>query len=183
MKVLKRVLIVLAIIIAIPLILAAFLNKNFDVSREVTISKPNADVFAYIRCLKNQDYYSVWNQLDPDMKKDYKGTDGEVGFVASWESTDENVGKGSQEITSIKEGSSLETHLTFKEPFESESDAYMLTEAKGEGATTVKWGVKGTFAYPMNLMLLFWDMDAEMGPDLENGLKNLKTVLESEGNE
>lgn len=183
MKVVKRVLIVLAIIIAIPLILAAFLNKNFDVSREVTISKPNADVFAYIRCLKNQDYYGVWNLMDPDMKKTYKGTDGEVGFVASWESTDKNVGKGSQEITSIREGSGFETHLVFKEPFESESDAYMLTKAKDEGTTTVTWGVKGTFPYPMNLMLLFWDMDAEMGRDLEKGLENLKTVLESEGSE
>ena len=100
--------------------------------------------------------------------------------MASWESKNENVGKGSQEIISITEGSSLETHLTFKEPFESESDAYMLTEAKGDGETNVKWGVKGAFPYPMNLMLLFMDMDAQMGPDLEKGLENLKTVLETQ---
>jgi hypothetical protein len=33
-------------------------------------------------------------------------------------------------------------------------------------------------AYPMNLMLVFMDMDAMLGKDLQTGLNNLKAVLE-----
>jgi hypothetical protein len=33
--------------------------------------------------------------------------------------------------------------------------------------------------YPMNLMLLFMNMEKMVGNDLGNGLKNLKTILES----
>jgi hypothetical protein len=32
--------------------------------------------------------------------------------------------------------------------------------------------------YPMNLMLLFMDMDGMLGKDLQQGLDNLKGVLE-----
>lgn len=32
--------------------------------------------------------------------------------------------------------------------------------------------------YPMNLMMLFMDMEKQLAPDLQNGLDNLKTLLE-----
>jgi hypothetical protein len=32
--------------------------------------------------------------------------------------------------------------------------------------------------YPTNLMLLFMDMEEMLSPDLQNGLNNLKTLLE-----
>jgi len=34
--------------------------------------------------------------------------------------------------------------------------------------------------YPMNLMLLFIDMDAELGKNLQGGLDNLKAILENQ---
>ena len=36
----------------------------------------------------------------------------------------------------------------------------------------------GKMNYPMNLMLLFMNMDKMIGKDFESGLKNLKTILE-----
>lgn len=112
------------------------------------------------------------------MKKTYKGTDGTVGFVSAWESTNKNVGKGEQEITSIKEGDRIDMKLRFKEPFEAEDDAYMVTESAGENQTRVKWGFKGRMAWPMNLMLLCMDMEGMLGKDLQGGLDKLKTTLE-----
>lgn len=44
--------------------------------------------------------------------------------------------------------------------------------------TIVKWSFEGSMSYPMNLMLLFVDMDAELGKDLKGGLDNLKAILE-----
>ena len=115
---------------------------------------------------------------DPNMKKSYSGTDGTVGFISSWESTDENVGVGEQEILKITEGERMDVKLRFKVPFEAEDDAYMITENVDGSSTKVKWGFYGAFPYPMNIFNLIMDMDKQIGGDLEMGLRNLKTVME-----
>ena len=80
----------------------------------------------------------------------------------------------------ITEGERIDFKLRFKVPFEAQDDAYMITEAVGENQTKVKWGFKGAFPYPMNLMNLFMDMDKAVGKDLSEGLNNLKTVVEKQ---
>ncbi|TCC96993.1 SRPBCC family protein [Pedobacter hiemivivus] len=178
MKILKGLLFLVVGIVILALLVALFVKKDYAVEREVTINKPVAVVFDYIKHIKNQDQYSVWNRLDPASKKTYTGTDGTVGFISGWESTNKNVGKGEQEITSITEGDRIDMKLRFKEPFEAEDEAYMATESMGENQTKVKWGFKGRMAYPMNLMLLFMDMEGMLGKDLQGGLDTLKTTLE-----
>jgi hypothetical protein len=84
-----------------------------------------------------------------------------------------------KKLFGIKEGERLDMKLRFKVPFEAQDDAYMTTESTGENQTKVKWGFKGSFPYPMNIMRLFFDMEKAVGGDLETGLNNLKTVLES----
>ena len=145
---------------------------------KIIINKPKAEVFEYIKFLKNQDNYSKWNMMDPDMKKTYQGTDGTVGFISAWESKKENVGAGEQEIVNMIDGERIDTKLRFKVPFESQNDAYMITEDMSNNQTKVKWGFKGAFPYPFNLMGLFMDMEKAVGGDLEVGLQNLKNLLE-----
>ena len=178
MKILKGLLFLILGIVILALVVALFVKKDYAVEREVTINKPIAVVFDYIKHIKNQDQYSVWNRLDPASKKTYTGTDGTVGFISGWESTNKNVGKGEQEITNITENDRIDMKLRFKEPFEAEDEAYMVTESKGENETKVKWGFKGRMAYPMNIMLLFMDMEGMLGKDLQGGLDTLKTTLE-----
>ena len=180
MKILKKIGIAFAIIIAIPLIAALFIKKDYAVEREINISKPKQEVFDYIKLLKNQDNFSIWAMKDPGMKKEYKGTDGTPGFTASWESTNKEVGKGEQEIVKITEGERIDTKLRFKIPFEAQDDAYFSTEASGENQTKVKWGFSGSMPYPFNFMCLFFDMDKQVGGDLATGLENLKVVLEKQ---
>lgn len=178
MKILKKVLIALAVIIAIPLVIALFVKKEYAVEREININKPNTAVFEYIKYLKNQDNYSKWATMDPNMKKDSRGTDGQVGFVSTWDSEIEDVGKGEQEIVKITEGKRIDFELRFIKPFEATEPAYMTTEAVSERETKVKWGFSGKMPYPMNIMMLFMNMEEMIGADLEEGLKNLKVVLE-----
>lgn len=180
MKILKKILIALAIILAIPLIVALFIEKDYAIVKETTINRPKDEVFAYIKYLRNQDHYSVWSKMDPNMKQTFEGVDGTVGFVNSWESDHDSVGKGSQRITKIEEGKRLEMKLQFKEPFEVENDAFMTTEAIDSSSTKVSWGFSGSFPYPMNIMRLFMDMEDAVGGDLQKGLANLKELLEKE---
>jgi len=179
MKIVKKILIALVIIIAIPLIVALFTNKDYAVEKEVIINKPRQEVFDYIKLLKNQDNYSVWATMDPDMEKSYKGIDGTVGFISAWNSKNKEVGKGEQEIMKITDGERLDFQLRFEIPFEATDNAYMTTDSISENQTKVKWGFTGKMDYPMNFMLLFMDMEDMIGKDLENGLSNLKKVLEN----
>ena len=178
MKAVKIVVVILVVAIAIPLVTALFIKKEYAVEREIVINKPKQVVFDYVKYLKNQDNYSKWANMDPDMKKTYRGTDGTVGFVSAWESENEDVGKGEQEIKKITDGERIDFELRFLEPFESTEPAYMMTESAGEGQTRVKWGFNGHMAYPMNLMLLFMNFEDMIGNDLSTGLTNLKAVLE-----
>jgi hypothetical protein len=178
MKIVLIVLLVIIAIVVLALITALFVKKEYAVEKEVVINKPKAEVFNYILQLKNQDNFSVWAQIDPAMKKEYKGTDGTVGFVSAWDSENKNAGKGEQEITKISDGNRIDYELRFIKPFKSTSEAYMVTEKYSENQTRVKWGFTGKMNYPMNLMLLFMDMNKMIGRDFENGLKNLKIILE-----
>ena len=178
MKIIKKIFITLGIIFAMVLIVALFLKKDYTIEKEIVINKPKAEVFEYIKLIKNQDNYSKWNKLDPNMKKSYKGTDGTVGFVSAWESNNEQVGSGEQEILKIAEGEKIEMKLRFKIPFETENDAYMISENAATNQTKVKWGFHGSFPYPFNIMKLFINMEKAVGSDLEEGLNNLKTILE-----
>jgi len=179
MKILKIILIAVGILIAIPLIVSLFVKKDYEVEREITIDKPKEEVFDYVIFLKNQDNYSKWATMDPDMKKTYSGTDGTVGFVSAWESDNKDVGKGEQEIMKITEGERIDFELRFFEPFESTEPAYMTTESVSQNQTKVKWGFNGHMDYPMNIMMLFMDFEKMIGDDLDTGLKNLKSELET----
>jgi len=170
----------LAVIIAVPLIVALFLNKTYKVEREIVISRPTSDVFAYVKQLKNQETYSKWAMMDPAMTREYTGTDGAVGFVAAWASDKKEVGVGEQEIKAIVENERVDFELRFFKPFESTSPAYMTTTPVTHTETKVVWGFHGHMKYPMNLMLVFMDMDKMIGGDFQTGLENLKGVLEKE---
>ena len=180
MKTLKKVLIIVAIIIVIPLIVALFVKKEYAVEKEININKPKQMVFDYIKYLKNQACYSVWAMKDTNSKMTFKGTDGEVGFVSAWESNVKDVGVGEQEITKIVNGERIDSKIRFKKPFESQDDAYMTTISIDSTTTKVAWGFKGAFPYPFNLMGLFINMDKQVGGDLSTGLSNLKVLLEKE---
>lgn len=178
MKLLKRIVLVLVIIAALPFVVALFVNGNYAVERNIVINKPTAEVFSYIKLLKNQNNYSVWAKIDPKMKATFKGVDGTVGFVSAWESSNKNVGKGEQEIVKIEEGKKVETLIRFMEPFKSEDNGYMITEMRDSTHTVVKWGFSGKMKYPTNLLLLLTNMEQSIGNDLTQGLENLKTILE-----
>ena len=179
MKIIKRILVIIAVFIGILLIVALFVKKEYAVEREIVINKPKNEVFQYLKLVKNQDNFSKWNRMDPKMKKSYKGTDGQVGFSYSWDSKDKHLGKGQQIISKIVEGERIDTRLIFTEPMQAEDDCYFILESVDANTTKVKWGFTGAYPYPFNLMSLVFDMDKEVGGDFATGLSNLKKVLEN----
>lgn len=165
--------------IALILIVAIFIKKEYSVKREIIINRHVGTVFGYIKYLKNQDDYSVWSKMDPDMIKTYTGTDGTPGFISAWESDNKKVGKGEQEIIEVIEGEKLQTKLRFIKPFEGKADSSLITVPVSEKQTKITWQIHSSMKYPMNIMLLFMDMDKAIGNDFSTGLANLKEILET----
>jgi uncharacterized protein YndB with AHSA1/START domain len=166
-------------VFALLLVLALFVRKAYSVNRVIAIARPAEEVFEYVKYLKNQDNFSKWASMDENMKKSYKGTDGLVGFVSAWESKNKNVGKGEQEITRIVEGIRIEYEIRFIKPIAGIAHAYLTTEMVSNSETIVRWGFDSSMKYPMNLMLLFMNMDKMIGNDFEIGLNKLKKILEN----
>lgn len=172
MKILKKIILAVLIITAIPLILALFISKDFKGESQITINKPKQEVFDYIKKVENQKYFGVWFQMDPELIATYEGTDGTVGFVNKWES--KVVGNGSQTITKIIEGEVMESELDFG--FGDPAQGYFILEEISPNETSVTWGVSGKSPYPWNVMNLFMNMNK----DFEQGILNLKKILEAQ---
>lgn len=164
-------------IVALIVLLALVAPKNYHVSRSIKINRPKAEVFEYLKSVKNQDNWSPWKSKDPDMKQEFIGEDGTVGFISKWEGN-KQVGTGEQEIKNIVEGDRIETELRFFKPWKSQSDAYIKT-TDSDGGTEVTWGFSGVNKVPINIMMLFFNMDKAVGKDFEEGLSKLKSIMES----
>ena len=169
---------ILGSLIGLVLISALFMKKDYFVKREIFIEAPLHVVFDYIKYLRNQENYGVWNSMDPNMNKTYTGTDGMPGCVYRWDSEVKKVGSGEQEIKKITENESLETELRFIKPFEGKAEVKISTAAVTENETRVNWAMKSSMKYPMNFMLLFMNMDEMIGKDFAQGLSNLKECIE-----
>jgi hypothetical protein len=164
-------------IVAIIIILILVAPKKYHINRSIVINRPLPDVFQYLKHVKNQDHWSPWKKKDPNMQQTFSGEDGTVGFVSKWEGNKE-VGSGEQEIKKITENKRLDTELRFFKPWKSESDAYIEVD-EADGGTKVTWGFSGTNKVPYNVMMLFFNMDKAVGKDFEEGLAELKKILES----
>lgn len=168
--------ILLGIVILIA-ILAALAPKTYNVSRSIEISRPKAEVFDYLKYLKKQDEWSPWAKRDPNMEQKFTGVDGQVGAISYWKGNKE-VGEGEQELTKIVDGERIESELRFLKPWQSMSDAYLVTEAIDDNSTKVTWGFSGNNKFPMSIMMLFMNMDKMIGKDFEEGLASLKQKME-----
>jgi len=100
------------------------------------------------------------------------------GAISYWNGNKE-VGKGEQELTKIVEGERVEGQLRFFKPFKSTSDCYMQLDEVSSGVCKVTWGFSGKNKFPTSIIMLFMNMDKAVGKDFEEGLQDLKEIIES----
>jgi hypothetical protein len=175
MKTLKFIGLALGSIIVLILMIALFLPKEFSYEKTISINAPVDSVWQQVNSLAAMDKWSPWNDHDPNMKKEYSGVDGTIGAKQSWEG--DVVGTGSQTITKIEKPILFETSLDFLKPHESHGKGFVELVSVGN-VTKATWGMTGNMPYPFNFMILFMNMEKDMGKDWDNGLSKLKTLSE-----
>lgn len=175
MNTLITTLLVVAGIIALLLIIALFMKKEHYVKREIIINAPRQKVFDYIKLLKNQDEFNKHAMTAPDRKREFKGTDGTVGYIYAW-SGNKNAGVGEKEIKHIIEGRSIEMEIRFVKPMAAFACIIMETEPLSDDQTKVSWSNAGTLKYPINIFIPM--MEKSVAKDMDISLSALKNILE-----
>jgi hypothetical protein len=175
MNIIITILLVLAGIIALLLIIALFMKREHYVKREIIINAPRQKVFDFLKLLKNQEEFNSGAMEDTDRKKEFKGTDGTVGYIYSW-SGNKNAGVGEKEIKNIIEGRSIEMEIRFVKPMVTSADIIMETESLSDDQTKVYWSNAGKLKYPINILIPM--MQKHVMKDMDISLSTLKNILE-----
>jgi hypothetical protein len=175
MNILIIIILVIAAIIALLLIVTLFMKRDHYVKREIIIKAPRQKVFDYVKLLKNQDNFNKGAMTDPDRKREFKGTDGTVGYIYVWKG-DKNAGEGEKEIKNILEGKRIETEIRFVKPMTAIASIMMETEFLSDNQTKVQWSNAGTLNYPMNTSVPM--VEKHVAKDMDKSLSFLKSILE-----
>ncbi len=178
MKILKITGIVIIALIMILLIISLVLPKEIKIEQPVVIHAPVEEVFPQVSHLQKMEAWSPWKDYDPDMKVTYEGVDGKVGAIYMWEGN-KDVGRGQQEIITLKDNELIEIKLSFFEPWESESDIYFTFDEAAEGKTEVIWGYVEEAPVPKNLMMAAFGVKKSLEKEFDKGLLRLKKVCEN----
>ena len=172
----KKILIVLvSILVLAVLAITVILPRNIAVEREIVIETSADKIYPHINNLKKWQKWNPWLAKDPDMKITYEGPEAGVGAKYAWVS--ETQGSGNMEITKVAENRMIETALKFDG--QGDSQAIFTLEKAGENKTKVIWHLASDMgANPIGKVFGMF-MDGMVGPDFEDGLKRMKTTVES----
>ncbi len=172
MKILKRLVLIVAVIVVLVLAVGFFLPGAYQVERSIVIAAPPDLVFEQVHDLRKNEAWSPWK--DPTMKITYSENTAGPGASSSWES--EDMGNGTQTIVSSAPPAAIDTHLDFGDM--GEADVHWSFHGEGEGVrvTQTMTGDQGMNPIKRYFGLM---MDNMIGPKFEEGLASLKSVSES----
>jgi hypothetical protein len=66
----------------------------------------------------------------------------------------------------------------WKTSFSGEDGTVGFVSAIDASNTKVSWAFSGSFPYPMNIMKLVFNLEKAIGKDFQQGLENMKTIIE-----
>lgn len=158
--------------------LHAWAKKEFDISRTTVINRPKEEVYNLVRQLKKEKHWMPWflNGYSGILK--YKGDDGKLDALLYWKGH-KTFYEGTQKIVKLNQGKIIETRFLIVKPFRLVLLEYKGLKEMDENKTKIVWGVRGGLAFPLSVISLVHPVDKAYGEKLEEGLKNLKSILEA----
>jgi len=176
----KKILIALAAIaglIAGFLVVVALQPSEYSVTRSATIAAPVPEVFAQVNDFHKWEAWSPWAKLDPAAKNSFEGPDEGEDAIFRWTGNEE-VGEGSMTIVENRPYELIRIKLDFVKPFEDTADVEFTFQPQDD-QTVVTWSMAGRNNFIGRIMCLFMDMDEMIGGMYEQGLANMKQVVEA----
>ncbi len=178
MKILKIIgaIVMIAIIAFVAMALSA--SPEGSIESSIVIDAPPEMVYEECVDIKKMDAWSPWHNLEPSAFT-YEGPASGVGARSVWSSENPELGNGSLEIIEAVPNKSLKTKMVF-EGFNGQFYSWVKLEPQDENKTEVVWGYNYS---DLDLIGRFFmsimDINEEMTPKFEEGLADLKEIVES----
>ena len=166
-----------AAVVAIFLIVVAIQPADFKIERNATMRAPAPAAFAQVNDFQNWRAWSPWEKVDPALKRQYEGPKAGPGAVYAWQGNSD-VGEGRMTITESRPGELVRIKLEFFKPFAATNTAEFSFKPAGGDATAVTWTMTGRNNFLSKAICMFVDMDKMVGGMFDQGLAQMKTVVE-----
>jgi uncharacterized protein YndB with AHSA1/START domain len=144
---------------------------DFEVVRSRRIAVPRERVHELINDFHAWRQWSPWEDVDPDLRRDYSGAESGVGAKYAWEGN-RKAGKGNMEILSSTP-EQVEVRLTFEKPWKATNHVAFELNPSGDAATDVTWRMTGRTTGVAAVFSKVVSMDRLVGKDFERGLERL----------
>jgi len=177
MKILKIAGGVILSLIVIFVLLAIIGPSGYKITRSIEVKAPVDVVFNQTSKFVNWAAWSPWAKLDANAKYVIENDNQEVGASMSWEGNPELVGTGKMTVTKVEKNKEFLYDLAFLSPWEMTSHGGFIYEVEG-GKVKLTWYDKGEFAFMSRPIMLFKDMEKQIGPSFEQGLADIKEICE-----
>ncbi len=173
----KKFIITLSILIVSLVLIGFVLPSNTEVSRSIVIHRDVNSVFQMVNNYHEFSKWSPWARKDAATQYTFTGPYTGVGAKMSWHSENSQVGSGSQEIIESIPSKKVAVKLEFDG--QGSANAYYLIDAVDSTETLLTWGFKTE--HRMNIISRYFGLmlDSWVGADYEEGLNNLKMLLET----
>ena len=175
---LKWSLAAIAAVVVIFLIVVALQPSDFKVERNATMRAPAPAAFAQVNDFQNWRAWSPWEKIDPALKRQYEGPKAGTGAVYAWQGNGD-VGEGRMTITESRPGELVRIKLEFFKPFAATNAAEFSFKPAGADSTAVTWSMTGQNNFLSKAICMFVNMDKMVGGMFEQGLTQMKSVVET----
>ncbi|MCB9184921.1 MAG: SRPBCC family protein [Flavobacteriales bacterium] len=165
----------LAVIIVLILVIAATKPNTVRYERSTVIHAAPERILPHLIDFRAWQPWSPWEKLDPDMERNYSGTDRGVGAKYAW--SGKKAGAGTMEVLAV-DVDSVDIDLRFTRPFK--NDCVVWFRCAPQGADTkLIWTMDGPQIFMGKVMSVFMNMEKMIGKDFETGLAGLKREAEN----
>ena len=177
MKLVKGILFFCLIMIGAGLMAALFAPSTQVVKRTIKIQAPQDVVFRQLSNFRMWPKWDPWFAKDTSQIRTYNGTVGQEKYGYSWSSKNSDVGKGRIEVTQINKYEQLDFVFFMNNENNDQGNKGYFKLEEYNGMTEIEWGLVSEMSYPSKALNYF--IDGMVGPDFEQGLTNLKSLIES----
>lgn len=176
MRALKTILIILIALVVLAGILVAIGPAETHLVRSTVAQAPAEVVYGRMSDIQRIASWAPWQGLDSTAVTRTEGPD-RIGGRYSWESR--SLGQGSQAITGLEPHKKVGLDLAYVRPIHANGTADLEIEAMGD-SSRILWHFDAKNHWSARILNLFIDLEAMMGPVLERGLADLRTLSEAD---
>lgn len=174
----KKIIVIVSVLLVLVIASGYLLPANVSIERQITITVPAENIYPYLSNLRQFNKFSPWAKIDKNTTYIFTGKDGKPGSRMSWDSDNDEVGKGTQTITDLIPNQEVRIALDFGD--DGLANSYFKLIPVKTNSTQIVWGFSTNLGNNpltryMGLMLDKW-----VGNSYAEGLQNLKKLAETE---